>query len=73
MTLDGARSTARGMAERFGKAFVIWRMAAWPTDCWGVIAKERELPDAADVLETWEPGMAEQPKKLEEPEQGGLF
>lgn len=70
MTLEGARSTARGMAVRFGGAYVVYRFPAWTPGVWGVL-KERELPlnVIIDSRQTDEP----LPVVAHEPEQGALF
>ena len=61
MTLEGARDTARNMAQRFGKPFVVYRFPGWPADVWGVIA-DRELPPTAEILERY--GAAAATRKL---------
>jgi hypothetical protein len=52
VTKDSAISTARNAVERFGKPFVIYRLAAWPPDVYGVIAEDRGLPPAAEIFAT---------------------
>lgn len=54
MTRDGARSTAKGMAERFGKTFVVWRMPKWPDGVYGVLPEERLLPPEAIIADRLE-------------------
>lgn len=49
MTLQGAIDTAAGMFERFGKAFQIYRMPAWPENCYAVMPKDCLLPMEAQI------------------------
>ena len=51
MTLEGAQATAKNAAIRFGKPFVVYRFPAWPPECWGVIAEDRELAPTAEIRE----------------------
>jgi hypothetical protein len=55
MTLQGALDTAKGAVTRFGKAFVIYRLDAWPADAYGVIAEDRGLPPEARITATIRP------------------
>lgn len=53
MTLAGAIATARDMGSRFGHAFRVYRLPAWPADVYGVMRDDRELPHEAVIVETW--------------------
>lgn len=55
VTKQGALDTAKGMVATFGKAMVIYRLAAWPPDVYGVIAKDRGLPPEASIVATIAP------------------
>lgn len=55
MTKHGALETAKGMVERFGKPMVIYRLAAWPPDVYGIVAQDRGLPPEADIFATIAP------------------
>ncbi len=58
MTKHGAIETARGMVDRFGKAMVVYRLAAWPPEVYGVIAHDRGLPPEAQTVDTITPEWA---------------
>lgn len=49
MNRDEALSTAQAAANRFGKVFVLYRLPAWPTGVYGVVAEDRDLPPQADI------------------------
>jgi len=51
MTLDQAKDAARSEAMRLNRSFMVWRMPAWPVDCWAII-EQRELPPEAQIAET---------------------
>lgn len=69
MNLEGATSTARNAAERFGFAYLVYRLPMWPAGVYGVIAKKNGLPSEAEIVEELQPAAATPPP----PPQGSLF
>lgn len=56
MTKNGALETARGMAKRFGKTFVVYRCEWWPADEYRILSDTDALTDVgSQIVERCEP------------------
>ncbi len=55
MTREGATATARGMADRFGRIFVVYHCDWWPESEFKICGNEDPLEAGAHVVERLEP------------------
>jgi hypothetical protein len=74
MTHQGAIDTGQSLANRVGKACVVYRLPLWPVDCYGVIAVDRLLPMEAITFECLQPaGASSTVATTPDDTQGSLF
>lgn len=68
MTLEGATSTAKNAAIRFGVPFVVFHMPGFPANEYAVIGEDRGLPDNATIVTRFFSACGETPTATEPPQ-----